>query len=100
MVWNHKSSKTLLSNIRTVCAISLFAWNSHRIPRGLLRVPRASDGSLPYTSIVPGMTGAPRALDEEAFFEKLQRIQQKMAAARRELEEAQAFARSRQMAWD
>jgi hypothetical protein len=44
-------------------------------------------------------TASERGLDEEAFFEELQRIQQKMAAARRELDEAQAFPHSRQMAW-
>lgn len=33
-----------------------------------------------------------RGLDEEAFFDELQRIQQMVAVARRELEEAQEFA--------
>lgn len=62
---------------------------------------RVDSLSAEYRKVVRlATTAGERGLDEEAFFEELQRIQQKMAAARRELDEAQAFARSRQMAWD
>ena len=62
---------------------------------------RVDSLSAEYRRVVRLATAAgERGLDEEAFFDELQRIQQMMAAARRELEEAQEFARSRQLAWD
>ena len=63
--------------------------------------PHADSLSAEYRRVVRLATDAgERGLDEEAFFDELQRIRQRVAAARREPEKAQEFTRSRQPARD